>query len=196
MDNSPFQRLPAELRGLIWKFAVTEEHDIIINGRDLSDQDNWLQPSISRVCKQIRLDCLGMFYASNVFKIGTFIGEFWNDLADVPTGIDENGAERYVRGVEEFCQAVTQWLIGTTAEHHALLHLLSMEVYVDSSFDSLQEFIDSEEYWRDLARLLRRYGYVDRRLKIVVEVRNYTDHNEAIFRDVFNDASSASLSLF
>ncbi|KAK3716981.1 hypothetical protein LTR37_006036 [Vermiconidia calcicola] len=62
MENSPFGRLAPELRNKIWALAVKKGEPI---GIDAYDD---LEPPITKVCRQIRNECRGMFYAENDFE--------------------------------------------------------------------------------------------------------------------------------
>ncbi|KAF2215964.1 hypothetical protein CERZMDRAFT_94350 [Cercospora zeae-maydis SCOH1-5] len=58
MDRSPFFKLPAELRNLIWSFSLQSEPDSATTFPDI-----YKEPSLSRTCHQIRAESLLMYYA-------------------------------------------------------------------------------------------------------------------------------------
>ena len=66
--------LPAELRNHIWEYAVVEAKSIKIrpvrNHKDDNEPiETGAQPGITRVCSQIRGECLPMFYGQNTFRL-------------------------------------------------------------------------------------------------------------------------------
>ncbi|KIW03598.1 uncharacterized protein PV09_05351 [Verruconis gallopava] len=54
-------RLPAEIRNMIWRFAVVSPEQLNIVG------DSPQQPALARTCRQIRNECLRFFYRENSF---------------------------------------------------------------------------------------------------------------------------------
>lgn len=73
MDTSPFNNLSAELRNLVWEFTVTNTNSDAVN---LSEE----QPAITRTCKQIRNECISMYYARNEFKIDAIQEDRWHEF--------------------------------------------------------------------------------------------------------------------
>lgn len=70
MDNSPFARLSPELRIMIWKLDVTRDLPIYIHccrEKPTSRCRGPPDPPITRVCKQIREESIGLFYGENIF---------------------------------------------------------------------------------------------------------------------------------
>ncbi|KAK3063925.1 hypothetical protein LTS18_011639 [Coniosporium uncinatum] len=55
--------LPAELRNHIYRYALTESHELVI-----SDSAPPQQPALTRTCRQIRTEALGIFYLNNGFR--------------------------------------------------------------------------------------------------------------------------------
>jgi hypothetical protein len=84
MEQSPFSKLPAEMRNKIWDLCVTCKAPLQI--QDLSNCD---QRAITRTCHQIRAETLLMFYGGN----NTF--ELRVDSGDV----DRDGNRRSPSGV-------------------------------------------------------------------------------------------------
>lgn len=65
MDDSPLNRLPAELRNRIYEL-VFDKHDVIptVPLRKLSKYNG-----LTRTCRQIRKETHGMFFALNKFEL-------------------------------------------------------------------------------------------------------------------------------
>ncbi|KAL2358816.1 hypothetical protein BJ546DRAFT_27787 [Cryomyces antarcticus] len=65
----PFLKLPAELRNVIYNLALVECHTIVMLVRPMTKQ-----PALTRVCRQVRNECLPIYYGKNHFRC---------DLSDV-----------------------------------------------------------------------------------------------------------------
>lgn len=72
-ESSPFFRLPKEIRLAIYELVLLRRHrEIKIGNADFNSKhlSQWPeQPSISKVCRLIRAECLGMYYSSTVFVL-------------------------------------------------------------------------------------------------------------------------------
>lgn len=68
MENSPFNNLSAELRNEIWQLALKSDTPLAIGGTS-AHGPTAAQPPLTRVCKQIRLETIKMFYCSNTFAM-------------------------------------------------------------------------------------------------------------------------------
>lgn len=62
IQQSRLLRLPAELRNMIWKFAITADRPLCIIGASPT------QPALTRTCRQIRNESIRFFYRENSFS--------------------------------------------------------------------------------------------------------------------------------
>ena len=60
--------LPAELRNTLCELVLLEHHAIDVNLDFRSGKFPEVQPPVTRVCRQIRSECLPVFYAVNAFS--------------------------------------------------------------------------------------------------------------------------------
>ncbi|KAF2774114.1 hypothetical protein EJ03DRAFT_134 [Teratosphaeria nubilosa] len=66
--------LPAELRDLIYEYAVTSDKTIVTFRLDKYQRDSYnqaVQPSLTRVNRQVRAESLPFYYACNTFVLHT-----------------------------------------------------------------------------------------------------------------------------
>ena len=76
MESSHFNRLPRELRDIIWRLALQREECIYIfddNGEARIDADTAKQHplALTATCNQIRDECDAMFFEANCFSIAS-----------------------------------------------------------------------------------------------------------------------------
>lgn len=64
MDTSPLGRLPGELRNDIWRHALVAPECI-----DVATKTKLDEPALLAVCKQIRKECIQIYYAENTFRV-------------------------------------------------------------------------------------------------------------------------------
>lgn len=64
MDNSPFARLPPELRDRIWNLTVTGDGGVIHLNEDKQEH-----LASTQVCKQINQECHHLYYKNNKFSL-------------------------------------------------------------------------------------------------------------------------------
>jgi hypothetical protein len=64
-DHSPLLELPAELRNLIYEYAVTEPRRVCVD-------DGVPEPPLALFCKQIRHESLPLFYTNNDFCVHNY----------------------------------------------------------------------------------------------------------------------------
>ncbi|KAK5114558.1 hypothetical protein LTR85_010135 [Meristemomyces frigidus] len=72
MDNSPFARLPPELRNRIFDLALTRSNGCRI---ELDQMQNYNQ--LTRTCRQIRAETHAVFYSQNDFLVGSDYDNKW-----------------------------------------------------------------------------------------------------------------------
>jgi len=60
---SALLELPAELRNLIYEYTLTAPDRLVLTNDTLPEQ-----PALTRTCRQIRSECLPMFYEKNQFR--------------------------------------------------------------------------------------------------------------------------------
>jgi len=144
MDHSPLHDLPPEIRNRIWQYAVFEPEDVLIK-QPTYQRASWMQPGITRTCKQIRQETLHMFYACN-----TFVAKM-----HPCTGQGSRGHNKTIK-----------WLRRTKQEYHALIAGLRLEFsvgyvrYGATGYTNLS--IASREKWMSLAEALLIEGYLGR----------------------------------
>lgn len=77
-EGSRLLSLPRELRDFIWELAVTEHQSVRIKLRRSPEADDndplpsayqysRIQPAITMTCRQVRAECLAMFFEKNSF---------------------------------------------------------------------------------------------------------------------------------
>jgi hypothetical protein len=74
----PFLKLPAEIRNKIYQLVVVSSSPITplksgrkrVLGLDIYDNLHHVQPSFTKVSRQIRLEALPLYYSKNVFRFG------------------------------------------------------------------------------------------------------------------------------
>ncbi|TKA72565.1 hypothetical protein B0A49_06034 [Cryomyces minteri] len=59
----PFLKLPPELRNVIYNLALVECHTVRMLVRPMTKQ-----PALARVCRQVRNECLPIYYGNNHFQ--------------------------------------------------------------------------------------------------------------------------------
>lgn len=69
MDHSPLNKLSPEIRNIIYGLVFTTDDKVY--GARLAQGTNYddVQPSLTRVCKQVRSEHLAIFYASSKFTL-------------------------------------------------------------------------------------------------------------------------------
>lgn len=68
VEGSQLLQLPAELRNLIWRYAVVKSYPITVNS------DGFRAPTLFAICKQTRNETVTLFFAKNVFQV--IIGDY------------------------------------------------------------------------------------------------------------------------
>ena len=67
---SRLESLPAELRNIIYRYAVVEDEPDYATKREHGDiQHKFIQPALAMTCKQIREEVLPIFFAENGIKL-------------------------------------------------------------------------------------------------------------------------------
>ncbi|KAK4546299.1 hypothetical protein LTR36_001976 [Oleoguttula mirabilis] len=134
MDHSPLARLPAELRDDIYERALHQDWpirapwypketvgvdiDTIIDTAAYSEQ----AVALTRTCKQIRRESLGLFYSTNIFHITlSNIPLFWEPDEEV----EEPNVE--VKG-ERVLVPLWTWLNAIKLEHASLLNSVVVQL--------------------------------------------------------------------
>ena len=69
-SESSLLKLPKELRNLIWKYALTEDDNILINQRCA---DKPVEPALARVCRQLRHETGNIYWEINCFDISLML---------------------------------------------------------------------------------------------------------------------------
>lgn len=70
MDASPLASLPAELRNEIYELVLLEQSEVIITADNNKQRSpDSVHPALTKVCKQIRTECHGTYFAVNDFRI-------------------------------------------------------------------------------------------------------------------------------
>ncbi|PPJ51503.1 hypothetical protein CBER1_07969 [Cercospora berteroae] len=162
MENSLLGKLPAELRNNIYKFVLEAEKPLVIcsQSRNLNTAT---QPSLTRVCRQIRSETLEIFYHSNTFiaEIETYSETTWSK-AD---------------GVTDRADQIEKWFNCTTRKHYTTIHDLQLEI----ASGGWCYHSDIEEEFKYLIQTLKRLGLVGkkgRKGKMKVIMWLYADCND------------------
>lgn len=160
MENSLLNRLPAEMRNEIYRLVVTSSTALKVCSSSVTNHDDddddgrsgptATQPALTKVCKKIRAESLGLFYLSNKFNI---------HITGSPRG-NSKLQEDFERQTIE----VTRWLRQTTARNHLLISRLKLVMYMP------WESGRAVEEWAWFLRKFRRYGYRKSKLKTTVHV--------------------------
>ncbi|CAK1366566.1 unnamed protein product [Cercospora beticola] len=138
MENSPPEKLPAELRNEIYRLVVSADKPLTVCAQS-PGYHKAIQPPITRVCRQIRDESLGVFYHCNDFVFEVVSAECWGDPeCDI---------------TDRSCE-IERWLECSTEKNRAAIRnlLIVCGEYSDCCLDG-----DSE--WQDLAEILLGYGY-------------------------------------
>lgn len=69
-SSCAFLQLPAELRNIIYELAVLKNHRILTTLDQIPDIPDDIQPPLTQTCRQIREECLPIYYEQNVFVYG------------------------------------------------------------------------------------------------------------------------------
>lgn len=123
--DSPFNRIPAELRNRIYEFALTQPCDIIIGVKSApptfylkNDGSNKHSLSLAQTCKAIWKECRQLFFAVNAFYIR---------LQPAFNGLDYKGADTSttVRPLKTFLEVMQ-------SEDLAAMKILKVELIPSS----------------------------------------------------------------
>ncbi|KAK5013980.1 hypothetical protein BJ546DRAFT_372084 [Cryomyces antarcticus] len=72
MEHSPFSNLASEIRNMIYELALHEPEPILL----VEDTTTHEQPGLTKVCRQIREECLAMHYHLNTFRTVVSVAKF------------------------------------------------------------------------------------------------------------------------
>ncbi|TKA79913.1 hypothetical protein B0A49_00989 [Cryomyces minteri] len=72
MEHSPFSALASEIRNVIYELALHEPEPILL----AEDTTTHEQPALTKVCRQIREECLAMHYHLNTFRTVISVAKF------------------------------------------------------------------------------------------------------------------------
>ena len=157
MDNSPFNKLSAELRNSIYNLVMVSDNKSLRIGNDSAKQ-----PPITRVCKQIRSECLFMFYAQYDFCITIITSAFYLGI----------GTFKVKAGTTLW--TMNNWLGAISKPAHLAVKTLTIFVLGDSAMMGAGPLANRGE-WELLASQLKECGYRKPRLQVEVVVsRAYT----------------------
>ena len=141
MENSPFGKLPAEIRNDLYRMVLEADKPLAICSKS-PDLYTGAQPPITRVCSQIREETLPMFYHSNLFSAEIISGIHWNESPDddVLYRTDE---------IKEWFQCLTPKYLAT---------IQNMCLVIVSPDDC--ELSRNKKDWKYLIKTLKRLGLV------------------------------------
>lgn len=185
MDESPFALLSPELGNHIYDLCVTSDVPLSISGyvliHYLGCRLYTSQPPITRVCREMRGECLLMFYASN-----NFIINIPSDVVNI-SPFDNIGPQTDIKTT--IAQAV-KWLNKTPTNCHSAVKRLSLDAEVDIC--DLADYVeDNGKAWRKLIKCLGKKGYKGSRLMSSVLISSessepvYTEEDHAEAREAF-----------
>lgn len=137
MQNSPLEKLPAELRNKIYRLVVSDNKPLTVCARS-PGYHKAIQPPITRVCRQIRDESLTMFYHCNEFVFEVTPAESWTETRwDIADRVWE----------------IERWLHSTSENYRAAIRGLLIVC------GSNCRAPDCESMWQVLAEMLESYGY-------------------------------------
>lgn len=143
MDQSPFNKLSAELRNCIYDEVLASEKRSVV---DINTKQA-AQPAITRVCRQMRDETLLLFYSS-----GTFYAHLILD---------------WKRSYSKYAVALNEWLLDTSAACHQSVPCLALTLQTGQS-----PMWWLEHDLRLLGKMLRHAGYQSHRLRTIVKIGN------------------------
>ncbi|CAK1366565.1 unnamed protein product [Cercospora beticola] len=156
MDKSPLGRLSAELRNEIYQLLVLADKPLAVCKNHSTPESSATQPPITRVCRQIREESLGMFYHGNIFIMELISTTFWGHHPDWDD-------------IHERTKEVTAWLQCTNQKNHdSTKHpVLMICVHVCERL----KYVD----WEPLMKALKACGYgrnseEEQKLKVTVHI--------------------------
>ncbi|GIZ47085.1 hypothetical protein CKM354_001018600 [Cercospora kikuchii] len=165
MDNSPLGKLSAELRNEVYRLVVSAEKPLVVCKNHSAPELSAVQPALTRTCRQIREESLGMFYHANTFVMELITTMFWGDYVESDS-------------IHQRTKEVSAWLQCTSQKHHDTIRHSKLVICKPEIEDA--EYTD----WRPLAQALKQCGYAregqNQKLDAVVhnisEATDYADY--------------------
>ncbi|KAM3417275.1 hypothetical protein BST61_g5531 [Cercospora zeina] len=175
MENSPFNKLSAELRNKIYELALAHDTPLAVCKKHPDPDSTAVQPPLTRVCRQIRDEALGMFYQFNTFVMELISSQIWKWPADDKWGFplerlkekeqrcdDTEHAPTWISEIlDRRTWEVSEWLKCTSQEHHDVIKKANI-VIGTNVFHWEKDFYGKRNNifdWAPLVEMLRQYGY-------------------------------------
>ncbi|KAK4623073.1 uncharacterized protein CLAFUR5_06851 [Fulvia fulva] len=160
MDQSPLNKLPAELRNRIYELVLPRPGPCQIRKtiyrKSIYGEQEAEQPAMTRTCRQIRHESLTMFYASRDFCVNIIEPQ---DSTCYYTNLVE-------RDFQQKISIFKTWL-ECTRTHHSAIQLLSLRIEMNErAFRQVQKGYRSAT--NELGHLLLQYGFQHPRLRITI----------------------------
>ncbi|KAK4501803.1 hypothetical protein PRZ48_007612 [Zasmidium cellare] len=149
MDHSPLGKLSAELRNKIYAYVLPSDKPIPV-----IETSDGIQAPLTRVCKQLREECLLFFYASNTFTI---------DL-----GLSDSSRKADHNAFLERVGAISTWIENTPKTCLAAVHTLTVTCVVKHGCHQAQIL---GEQLQNVAALLEQAGYDEKRLQLQLRLQ-------------------------
>ena len=173
MENSPFNKISAELRNRIWDLTVTTStpgKPLIVGTCSATP------PAITLTCKQIRNESRLTFYADNDFEV----------LIDAtPERVLKEGLTRHSYEASCSLKIAKRWMQTLKQPTHDVVRRLIISFTAPTyCSDKLRQLADRDE-WRRLTNLLEKNRYDKPRLKLQVPVPQQANDN-SLYSHHFN----------
>ncbi|CAK1366563.1 unnamed protein product [Cercospora beticola] len=200
MENSPLNKLSAELRNEIYELVLAQDKPLVICSEHPDPNSTAVQPPLTRVCRQIRAEALGLFYHCNTFLIEMITSRLWewppNDSWGFPFECEYEytcpmtgqGTSTYAREIlERRTYEVSKWLKVTRQEHHDIINRVKVVVFTEADdWDDYEEEHIGTYNMETLVTELRECGYGgiegQQNLKATVHlVSEYTTDDELLW---------------
>ena len=148
MDASPFNKLPAELKNMIWDL-------ILPKGSAELGTAAATQPALLRVCRQIRNETLPMFYGNTDFHSFVYMnGARSND-------------NRCTLVPESSLEWILHWLNTLPSAAHGAARSLNVLILTKENWANFQS-IDGQDIWEGFGKSLALRGYTGSRVKVTI----------------------------
>lgn len=161
MNNSPLALLPPEVRNRIYALALTKPGQVRIKHPPPAwKKDPAIQPPLTRVCRQIRFECLLMFYARNTFVIEIDVQGDWSDQCPK---------------TRKQLKMSQRWVERTKGEYHRLIGKMHIELYAKhgervypGNWYGGVSWRLNHRRWEDLIDALLHRGYARKDISVCV----------------------------
>lgn len=141
MEISNLNKLSAELRNAIYELVLVQDKPLVVCRKHLTPELTAVQPALTRVCRQIREETLGMFYHGN-----TFVMEVISVFDTIPYNCMTN--ER-IEEVAAWLRCMHQEHLDSIKEPGLVISTLEMVYFINVDWDPLIDRLKQCAYIRD-----------------------------------------------